>query len=333
MPPTLSCFPPMSSTKSTGISNEKFKPWFRSELIRAVKWGAAMLVGGLIVSGGLTAVSPSFSSYWATFNYQLSSVALDQHPVALVRTFATRLRESEYGWSPINLTAPFNVTAARLELKSEYPEVASVVDGVPRVPRALSLKKANPAKYEKRLAAYMVRYNRIEAGRFSSLYDRDDLFSPPNANVKLGLFVTKCFGLVDAVIFTVGTIIAGGLPGILLFSTVLALSAEPLWRSRRPARTVLKAFVWPTLASALVWGAIFFMAIASALFGGLTPNTSAITLLTILPILSTLAKAPLHLAETLVSQPQAKKWDGVDRRKPRPPEPPPGMTIPPMGGA
>lgn len=323
----------MSSTKSTGISNEKFKPWFRSEMTRALKWGAALLVGGLVVSGGLTAVSAGFSAYWATFNYQLSSVALDQHPVALIRTFATRLRESEYGWGPLSLAAPFNVTAARQQLKRDYPEVSSVVDGVPRVPRALSLKKADPVKYEQRVAAYLQRYNRIESGRFTSLYDRDDMFSPPNANVKLGLFVTKFFGLIDALIFTAGTIVAGGLPGVLLFGTVLALSAGPLWRSRRPARTVLKVFVWPSLASALVWGAIFFMAFASALFGGLTPNTSAIALLATLPFLSTLAQAPLHLAETLVSQPQPKKWDGIDRRKPRPPEPPPGMTIPPMGGA
>jgi hypothetical protein len=323
----------MSSKKSTGISNEKFKPWFRSESIRALKRGAILLVAGLVVSAGLTAVSPGFSAYWASFNYQLSGVALDQHPVALVRTFATRLRESEYGWGPLSLAAPFNVTAARQLLKRDFPEVSSVVDGVPRVPRALSLKKANPSKYEQRLSAYMERYNQIEAGRFSSLYDRDDMFSPPNANVKLGLFVTKFFGLLDAVIYTAGTIIAGGLPGMLLFGTVLALSAGPLWRSRRPARTVLKVFVWPTLASALVWGAIFFMALASALFGGLTPNTSAIALLATLPLLSILAQAPLHLAETLVTQPQQKKWDGIERRKPRPPEPPPGTTVPPMGGA
>ena len=321
----------MRSTKSIGISDEKFSPWLRRELLNALKRGGMLLLAGLILFGGLTTVSPGFATRWTTFNYELSSVALDQHPVALLRTFATRLRESEYGWHPLGLTAPFNVTAARHQLKRDYPEIAGVVGGEPRVPRALSLKRANPARYEQRLADYMARHKRIESGRFTSLYDRDDLFSPPNANVKLGLFVTKAFGLVDAFIHTIGTIFAGGIPGVLLFGTVLALSAVPLWRSRRPARTWLKVLSWPTLASALIWGAIFFMAIASAFFGGFTPNTSAIALLATLPLLATLAKAPLHLAETLVSQP--RKWDGIDRRKPRPPEPPPGMTIPPMGGA
>jgi hypothetical protein len=323
----------MSSTKSTGISSEKFQPWLRGELARAIKWCAILLAAGLVVTTGLTAISAGFSSYWTSFNYQLSSVALDQHPVALVRTFATRLRESEYGWGPLSIAAPFNVTVARQELKRDYPEVVSVLNGTPQVPRALSLKKADPTKYEQRLAAYMQRYNRIESGRFTSLYDRDDMFSPPNANVKLGLFVTKFFGLFDALIYTIGTIFGGGLPGVLLFATVLALSAAPLWRSRRPARTVLKVMVWPTLASALIWGAIFFMAISAAIFGGLTPNTSALTLLATLPLLSILAKAPLHLAETLVTPP--RKWDGIDRRKPRPPDTPaPGThTVPPMGGA
>ncbi|MFZ5495752.1 MAG: hypothetical protein ACOZE5_10530 [Verrucomicrobiota bacterium] len=322
----------MRSTKSTGISDEKFQPWLRRELVRALKWGGVLLAGGLVLSSGLTSVSSGFAARWTTFNYELSRVALDQHPVALVRTFASRLRESEYGWHPLGVAAPFNVTAAREALKNDYPEVVGVVDGVPQVPRALSLKRANPARHEQRLADYMRRHDRIEAGRFASLYDRDDLFSPPNANVKLGLFVTKTFGLIDAFIHTVGTILAGGLPGVLLFGTVLALSAAPLWRSRRPARTWLKLLAWPTLASALVWGAIFFMAIASALFGGITPDTSALALITTLPLLSTLAKAPLHLAETLVARP--KKWDGVERRKPRPPEPaPPGTTIPPIGGA
>jgi hypothetical protein len=321
----------MRSLKSTGISEEKFKPWLRRELSRALRWGAILLVAGMILAAGLTTLSSGFAAQWTNFNYQLSSVALDQHPVALVRTFATRLRESEYGWGPLSLTSPFNVTSARLRLKSDFPEVASVVGGTPQVPRALSLKRANPARYEQRMAEYMTRHNRIESGRFSRLYDRDDLFSPPNANVKLGLFVTKVFGLIDAFFYTIGTIVGGGLPGVLLFGTVLGLSASPLWRSRRPARTWFKILAWPTLASALIWGAIFFMAVASAMFGGLTPNTSVVALLATLPLLYTLAKTPLHLAETLVTQP--KKWDGIDRRKPRPPETPPGMTIPPMGGA
>lgn len=219
-----------------------------------------LLAVGLITVVGLTAISPGFSSGWSAFNYQLSSVALDQHPLALARTYGSRLRESEYGWGPLSLATPFNVTAARQALRRDYPEVASVFNGVPQVPRGLALKDANPAKYEERLAAYMQRHNQIESGRFTRLYDRDDMFSPPNANVKLGLFVTKLVGLPDAFIYTVGTLFAGGPAGIILFSTVLALSAMPLWRSRRPARTWLKIIVWPTLASALVWVAILIMA-------------------------------------------------------------------------
>lgn len=320
----------MRSIKSTGISEEKFRPWLRHELSRALKQGAILLVAGLVTVWGLNALSPAFSSGWSVFNYRLSSVALDQHPLALARTFASQLRESEYGWSPLSLTAPFNVTTARQALHHDYPEVASVLNGVPQVPRALALKNANPAKYEQRLTAYLQRYQQIESGRFTRLYDRDDLFSPPNANVKLGLFVTKLFGLPDAFIYTVATIFSDGPAGVILFSTVLALSAVPLWRSRRPARTWLKFIVWPTLASTLVWAAILVMAVSAAVFGGLTPNTSAIALLATLPLLFVLAKLPLHLAETLVNRVATRApWDGLDRRKPRPPD----GTTPPLGGA
>ena len=321
----------MSPIKSTGISNEKFRPWLRHALGRALKQGLMLLAVGLITVVGLTAISPGFSSGWSAFNYQLSSVALDQHPLALARTYGSRLRESEYGWGPLSLATPFNVTAARQALRRDYPEVASVFNGVPQVPRGLALKDANPAKYEERLAAYMQRHNQIESGRFTRLYDRDDMFSPPNANVKLGLFVTKLFGLPDAFIYTVGTLFAGGSAGVFLFFTVLALSAVPLWRSRRPARTWLKFIVWPTLASALVWVAILIMAFSAAVFGELTPNTSALALLAALPLLFVLAKVPLHLAETLVqSRSVPAKWDGIDRRKPRPPS---TNTIPPISGA
>ena len=321
----------MSSIKSTGISNEKFRPWLRHELGRALRQGIILLVVGLIAAVGLTALSPALASGWSSFNYRLSSVALDQHPLALARTYANRLRESEYGWTPLSLTTPFNVSAARQKLRRDYPEVASVINGVPQVPRALTLRNADPARYEARLAAYLQRYNRIESGRFTRLYDRDDLFSPPNANVKLGLFVTKLFGLLDALFYTLGTIVAGGAAGVILFTTVLALPAVPLWRSRRPARTWLKLFVWPALASTLVWAAILIMAVSAALFGGFTPNTSTLALLATLPLLYVLGKVPLHFAETLAQKSKTTApWDGIDRRKPRPPA---TNTSPPIGGA
>ena len=321
----------MSAIKSTGLSSEKFRPWLARELVRAFKHGLIFLALGGAAAWTLTVLLPSFASGWTNFNYQLSAVALDQHPLALARTFATRLRESEYGWDPLSLTTPFNVTAAREALRREYPEVASVTDGVPQVPRAARLRSANPALHDQRMADYLARHRQIEAGRFTSLYDRDDLFSAPNANVKLGLFVTKVFGLLDAFMFTASTILGGGAAGVVLFSTVLALTASPLWRSRRPARTWLKAIAWPTLASTLIWAAILIMAASAALFGGLTPNTSALAFFASLPLLYVFAKLPLHLAETLVN-PAPVKWDGIDRRKPRPP-PPPGETTPPLGGA
>ena len=323
----------MSALKSTGISDEKFKPWLRRESTRALKLGLVLLVIGAVLLWGLTALFPRLVDGWTRFNYQLSSVALDQHPLALARTFASRLRESEYGWAPLDLTTPFNVTAARASLRRDYPEVTGVFNGVPQVPRGPKLKAANPARYEQRVTDYLLRHQRIESGRFTSLYERDDPFSPPNANVKLGLFVTKLFGLPDAFLFTVGTIFAGGPAGVVLFGAVLALSAMPLWRSRRPARTVLKVIAWPTLASTLVWAAILIMAVSAAFLGGMTPNTSALALFAALPLLSVLAQLPLHLAETLVNRtPPPTRWDGIDRRKPRP-ETKPGETTPPIGGA
>jgi hypothetical protein len=321
----------MSSIKSTGLSDEKFAPWLRRELIRALCHSAILLLSGGLLVWILTSLSPRAGTRWSDFNYQLTKVALDQHPLALARSFSSRLQDSEYGWKPFSLSAPFNVTAARQKLRREFPEVATVIDGTPQVPRSAALKKADPAKYEQRLTAFMDRYGRIESGRFKNLYDQDDIFSVPNANARLGMFATKLFGLVDAFFHLCSTIFASGLAGFILFTTVLVLTARPLWKSRRPARTWLKILVWPLLASALVWGAIFFMAFAAAFFGGLTSDTSALALLAALPFLSTLAKLPLHLAETLVTKSSTRApWDGIDRRKPRPQ---PTNTVPPMGGA
>ena len=81
----------MSPTQSTGISNEKFAPWLRRELLRAVRNSLILLVAGGALAWGLTTASPAFATGWTNFNYRLSAVALDQHPVALVRLFAARL--------------------------------------------------------------------------------------------------------------------------------------------------------------------------------------------------------------------------------------------------
>lgn len=313
----------MSPTKSQGISNEKFGVWLRREFWRSLRLGAGFGIVGAILIVALNALSPAFAAQWTLFNYQLSSVALDQHPLALARTFGSHLRESEYGWRPLSLSAPFNVTAARQRLRQDYPEVSTVRDGQPVVPRASRLKAANATQHTERMADYMRRHQAIEAGRFAGLYNRDDVFTPPNANVKLGLFITKIFGLPDALFFTFASIIHAGLASVVLFAIVLSLAAVALWRSRRPARTVLKLVVWPTLASTLVWAAILIMAFSSALFGGLTVNTSALPLFAAIPFLFLLAKIPLHLAESLVlaPAPAPAKWDGIERRKPRPAPP------------
>lgn len=325
---------PMSSLHSTGISNEKFGPWLRKELGRALKLGSILLVASAFLSAIFAAISPSFADGWTRFNYQLSNVALAQHPVALARTFATRLAENEYGYGPVFSTAPFNITAAKSKLRAQFPEVASVIAGEPQVPRARTLRAANPERYDQRIADFKTRYEKIEARRFAGLYDRDDVFSAPNANMKLSIVATKVFGLLDAGIHTLRSIFAGGLASVAMFITVMSLSGIALWKSRRPARGWLKFVMWPTLASVLVWGAIFLMAVAAAAFGSFTPNTSALALIASLPLLFSIAKLPLHLAESLVL---AKKpwdgvdrraWDGVERRKSRPPEGTPAAPAP-----
>jgi hypothetical protein len=74
---------------------------------------------------------------------------------------------------------------------------------------------------------------------------------------------------------------------------------------------------------------IFFMAVAAAISGRLTADTSVLTLLTALPYFSVPAKLPLRLAGTLTAKGPAK-WDGLDRRGSRPALP---HTVPPVGGA
>jgi hypothetical protein len=307
---------------SKGISPEKFGPWLRKESSRALKIGLALLVISTALSAGLSKLSPAFASAWTQFNYQLSAVALHQHPVGLARTSATRLADHEYGLGPIFSTSPFNITEARHALRSEFPEVASVIDGVPQVPRAAALREANPTRYDERLADFTQRHQRLERARFARLYDREDVFTAPNANMQLGMVATKVFGFPDAAFHTLSTLVTSGLASIVLFTTVLVLSAAALWKSRRPARAWLKFLTWPTLASALVWGAILVMAIAAALFSAFTPNTSAVALIASLPLLLLLAKIPLHLAASLVLPPAPPaKWDGVERRKNRTPAP------------
>jgi hypothetical protein len=315
---------------------ETFRQWLRRELWREAKVALVLLAAGCTAVLGLDTFWSGFGPSWSRLNYQLTYVALEQHPVALIRTFANRLGDSEYGWGLFSPTEPANVTSAREQLRQDFREIYGVgPDGAPQFLRTSSLKHTDPAVQQQRAAAYLARYRQIEARRFTRLYQPDDPFNPTDSGTKLARMITKIFGVPDAIFHTIGSIIAAGLSGILLFSTVLALSAVALWQSNRPARWWLKALVWPTLASTLIWLAIAVMSVSAALFGGLTPNTSALALFAALPFLFVAAKLPLRYAETLVhnAPPAPKKWDGIERRKPRPPEPKPGETIPPIGGA
>ncbi len=313
---------------------KSFRQWLRHELWRQTKFAGLFLAVGCVAVLGLDTMWSGFEARWSSLNYQLTYVALEQHPVALIRTFANRLGDSEYGWGFFSLAEPFNVGSARAQLRQDFKEFYVDADGKVQVMRTSSMRRTDPAVQKQRMDAYLERYQQIEAHRFARLYRPDDPFNPTDGGTKLARMITKGFGLPDAFLFTIRNIIAGGVSGILLFSTVLALSAVALRRSHRPARWWLKLLVWPSLASALIWVAIAAMSVSAAIFSGLTPNTSALAMFTALPYLFLAARLPLRYAESLVLvNPPAKKWDGVERRKPRPPEPKPGETIPPIGGA
>ena len=308
----------MSGIPPANSATETMGAWLRRESLRALKVGTLLLIAGLAVVYALDAAWPAFSSRWWRVNHQLTRAALEQHPLAHARNFGTHLGANEYGWGLLAWSTPFNVTAAQDELKLEFPEFLGVRNGTPIAKHSSALLRQN------RVAAYVARYQVIEARRFARIYAPPDPFSPPDANAELGQVVTKIFGLPDAAIATVRRIVAGGMTSILLCSTVLALSAVALWQSRRPARRWLKLLVWPTLASTLVWIAIVAMSVGSVLGGKFTDNTSAIALLTALPFLFLAAKLPLRYAETLAltKPPAPAKWDGVERRKNREPTPP-----------
>ena len=306
----------MSGTSPANSPTETMGVWLRRESARALKVSAVLLVAGLALVYALDAAWPDFSALWWRGNYQLTHTALEQHPLAHARNFGTRLGANEYGWGLLSWSEPFNVTAAQDDLKHDFPEFIGVKNGAPVALRSSALLRKN------RVAAYLARYEQIESRRFTRIYAPPDPFSPPDANAELGQVVTKIFGLPDAAINTVHRIIADGMTSILLCSTMLAFAAVALWQAHRPARKSLKLLAWPTLASALIWVAIVAMSLGSVVAGAFTPNTSAISLLTALPFLLVGAKLPLRYAESLALKNTPAKWDGVERRKNRAPEPP-----------
>lgn len=313
----------MSGPTPAPGQTEKIGAWLRRESWRSLRLGALLLAGGLGLVYALDFLWPDWAAPWQRANYQLTHTALEQHPLALARTFGRRLGASEYGWGVLSWSEPGNITAASAELRNRYPEFVGVRDGAVVARHASLLKRGDPQRQEaqaKRAEDYLARHQRIQSRRFARVYGRTDVFSPPDPNAELGQVATKIFGLPDAALHTVRHLVAGGFMSILLFSTVLAIAAVALGQSRRPARWWLKLVAWPALASALIWVAIVAMSLGALLGGAFTPNTSALALLAALPFLFLCAKLPLRLAEELVLKP--KPWDGVERRKPRPAAPP-----------
>lgn len=289
----------MSETDATATA-QTFRAWLRQEFRSELKLSVILLAAGLVAVYALDKFWPGFNGPWNRFNYQLSSVAVNQHPLAHTRIFAGRLNDSEYGWRLLSWSAPFNVTAAREELQRDYPEVIGVFDGRPVVPRESSLRRLDSARYERRIAAFMARHQAIERYRFTWLYGGEDAFSLPQNSAVLGRIATKLIGLPDALLFTLYKVVSAGLASILLFSAVLGLSAVALRAAKRPARPWIKVVLWPLLGSALVWVAIIFMAFAAAAFGWATPNTSGLAFFSTLPLQLLAAKIPFRYAEGLL---------------------------------
>ncbi len=296
-----------------------FRAWLSREFLRELRLSGIFLVIGLVAIFAADRLSANFAPAWLRFNYQLTNTALEQHPTALLDAFAERLSHAEYGWGFFSLTEPFNVTAERERLRADFPEFAGVdKNGQPIQIRRSSLYRSAAVEREARATAYTARHRAIESRRFDRLYPDDSPFDVPPASVRLGRLVTKILGVPDAALHLFRRTLTAGVASFLLFSGTFALSAVALFTSARPARRWLKVLLCPFVASALAWVVILFMSIAAALFGGLTPNTSALAVFAGAPLLYLAAKIPLRFLEELQLKP--KPWDGVERRKaPRPP--------------
>lgn len=314
----------MSSQPRPPDRSVTFSQWLRRELVRELRLTAVFLAFGIVAVAVTDRLWSGFAPAWARLNHQLTYTALEQHPTALLDTFADRLSHTEYGWGFFAWSEPFNVTAARERLHEDFPEFVGVdAEGRPVALRSSALRRTGPAQQQARAAAYLERRHAVESRRFARLYPEGSPFDVPSPSVRLGRLVTKLLGLPDAALHLLRTLVASGRAGILLFSGTLALAAVALWSSHRPARPWLKLLLCPFLASALGWVTIGLMSLAAALFGGLTPNTSALAVFAGAPLLYLAAKTPLRLLEELQFKP--KPWDGVERRRsPRPATPPAG---------
>jgi hypothetical protein len=141
---------------------ETFRQWLRRELWCETKVALVLLAAGCTAVLGLDTFWPGFGPSWSRLNYQLTYVALEQHPVALIRTFANRLGDSEYGWGLFSLAEPANVTSAHQQLRSDFKEIYGVgPDGQPQFLRTSSLKHPDPVVQKARAAAYLAHYEHI----------------------------------------------------------------------------------------------------------------------------------------------------------------------------
>lgn len=304
----------MSSAAPSTPTPPAFRHWLRREFFRELRRSAVLLVIGLGVAFAADKFSADFGPAWTRLNYQLTTVALEQHPAALREAFADRLSQTQYGWKLFSWTEPFNVTAARQRLRAEFPDFAGVdAQGKPLPVRSSSRHQADPAQQQARADAYRERYTAIESHRFARLYPEDSPFEVPGATVRLGRLVTKILGAPDAALHLFRRTHEAGSVSFLLFCLTFAVAAAALWTSHRPARHWLKLLLCPFLASTLAWGVILFMSIGAALFGSFTANTSALAVFAGIPLLYFAAKIPLRLLEELQLKP--KPWDGVDRRR------------------
>jgi hypothetical protein len=323
----------MNPAASPSAQPTTFRVWLRRELLRELRLSAVFLVVGCACVATADRLSTDFAGRWARLNYQLTYTALEQHPTALLDSFADRLSNTQYGWGLFSWSEPFNVTAARERLRADFPEFIGLdANGQPIPVRSSALRRAPAATQQSRAAAYLARHHEIESRRFTRLYSDESPFDVPSPSVRLGRLVTKTLGVPDALLHIVRRLVASGTASILLFSGSLALAAVALWSSHRPARLWLKILACPLLASALGWAVILLMSIAAAFFGGITPNTSALAVFAGAPLLYLAARTPLRLLEEMQFKP--KPWDGVERRRaPRPPASATSGTVPPLGGA
>lgn len=304
----------MSAAPVSPAAPSPFRAWLRQELIRELKLSAIFLAIGLTLVLLAPRVSDKFTAAWTRFNSQLTSVALTQHPTALLGTFSDRLSAHEYGWGLFSWTAPFNVTDARERLRADFPEFVGVdAEGRPVTLRGKGARRNDAANQEARAQEWLAQRAAIESHRFTRLYAEETPLDVPSATDRLARLTTKLLGLPDGLLHLLHTIVASGVAGILLASGTLGIAAAALWSSHRPARRWLKVLLCPVLASALGWVTIFCMSVAAALFGGITANTSALAVFACAPLIYLAAKAPLRLFEDLQLKP--KPWDGVERRR------------------